>query len=106
MELQLKQLDCEVLIRKKEALPPPPTPAPIMMAPTQFPPPVVAPSHAPVTAPAPAPASLPPAKPGPAAAAKSPKSSHPPLKCPMAGTFYRSPAPGEPPFVKVIFVSF
>lgn len=32
---------------------------------------------------------------------KSAKSSHPPLKCPMAGTFYRSPAPGEPPFVKV-----
>ncbi|GMP99101.1 hypothetical protein CsSME_00046718 [Camellia sinensis var. sinensis] len=25
----------------------------------------------------------------------------PPLKCPMAGTFYRSPAPGEPPLVKV-----
>ncbi|CAL5339182.1 unnamed protein product [Camellia sinensis] len=28
-------------------------------------------------------------------------SSLPPLKCPMAGTFYRSPAPGEPPLVKV-----
>ncbi|XP_042445268.1 biotin carboxyl carrier protein of acetyl-CoA carboxylase, chloroplastic-like isoform X2 [Zingiber officinale] len=29
------------------------------------------------------------------------KSSIPPLKCPMAGTFYRCPAPGEPPFIKV-----
>ncbi|KAE8702696.1 Biotin carboxyl carrier protein of acetyl-CoA carboxylase [Hibiscus syriacus] len=33
---------------------------------------------------------------------KSTKSSLPPLKCPMAGTFYRSPGPGEPPFVKVV----
>lgn len=32
---------------------------------------------------------------------KPAQSSHLPLKCPMAGTFYRSPAPGEPPFVKV-----
>jgi acetyl-CoA carboxylase biotin carboxyl carrier protein len=31
---------------------------------------------------------------------KSSASSHPPLKCPMAGTFYRSPGPGEPAFVK------
>ncbi|KAL7167960.1 hypothetical protein ACSBR2_038400 [Camellia fascicularis] len=30
-----------------------------------------------------------------------PKSSHPPLKCSMAGTFYRCPTPGAPPFVKV-----
>lgn len=29
------------------------------------------------------------------------KPSRPPLKSPMAGTFYRCPAPGEPPFVKV-----
>ncbi|RZR97761.1 hypothetical protein BHM03_00027021, partial [Ensete ventricosum] len=28
------------------------------------------------------------------------KSSLPPLRSPMAGTFYRCPAPGEPPFVK------
>nr|CAA62263.1 Biotin carboxyl carrier protein [Brassica napus]prf//2210244C Ac-CoA carboxylase:ISOTYPE=bp3 [Brassica napus] len=33
--------------------------------------------------------------------ATAPSSSHPPLKSPMAGTFYRSPGPGEPPFVKV-----
>ncbi|XP_057960944.1 biotin carboxyl carrier protein of acetyl-CoA carboxylase, chloroplastic [Malania oleifera] len=104
VELQMKQLDCELLIRKKEALPQPLSPAPGFM-------------HAPQ------PAELPPAfQMAPAAAArassaqassaptsvasstppvKSVKSSLPPLKCPMAGTFYRSPAPGEPPFVKV-----
>ncbi|KAF5935953.1 hypothetical protein HYC85_027082 [Camellia sinensis] len=34
-----------------------------------------------------------------------PKSSHPPLKCPMAGTFYCCPAPRGPPFVKTV-ISF
>ncbi|KAK9141114.1 hypothetical protein Scep_010795 [Stephania cephalantha] len=52
----------------------------------------------PISSPAPAPTpiatpSLPAAKPA--------KSSHPPLKSPMAGTFYRSPGPGQPAFVKV-----
>ncbi|XP_031478637.1 biotin carboxyl carrier protein of acetyl-CoA carboxylase 1, chloroplastic-like isoform X2 [Nymphaea colorata] len=95
VELQLKQLDCELVIRKKEALPQPLTPAPMIMA---QPPALqaVAPSQLPSAAPsrpAPAPAPAPPAKPT--------RSSHPPLKCPMAGTFYRSPAPGEPAFVKI-----
>ncbi|KAJ6402542.1 hypothetical protein OIU84_014608 [Salix udensis] len=80
-ELQLKQSDCELIIRKKEALqqpapPPPAAPYPPMQSPypyAMFPAP-------PPAAPAPAPATL---------------------KCPMAGTFYRSPAPSEPPFVKV-----
>lgn len=98
MELQLKQLDCELIIRKKEALPQPPAPAPPMMIP----------AHSPVTgppasvAPAPAPATLAPAapRPPPPSASKPAESSLPPLKCPMAGTFYRSPGPGEPPFVK------
>ncbi|XP_027185558.1 biotin carboxyl carrier protein of acetyl-CoA carboxylase, chloroplastic [Coffea eugenioides] len=99
VELQLKQFDCELLIRKKEALPPPPSTAPIMMAPSHFAPPVApaAPAPAPAAAPAPAPKTAPAASP----AAQSPKSSHPPLKCPMAGIFYRSPAPGEPAFVKI-----
>ncbi|RZR88090.1 hypothetical protein BHM03_00015610 [Ensete ventricosum] len=50
---------------------------------------------------------VPPAQANPVAPALLPsttagsKSSIPPLKCPMAGTFYRCPAPGEPPFVKV-----
>ncbi|KAJ8753076.1 hypothetical protein K2173_011844 [Erythroxylum novogranatense] len=99
VELQLKQLDCELIIRKKEALPQPPSPVPVIMSSPSAPPAI------PPTLPAAAPAASSPASsaaPPPApAAAKSPKSSHPPLKCPMAGTFYRSPGPGEPPFVKV-----
>ncbi|KAK7295437.1 hypothetical protein RJT34_18346 [Clitoria ternatea] len=104
VELQLKQADCELMIRKKEALQPPPaaavapTPQPYYAYPTN---PLPAPPP-PVAAPGPAPASPPPSKAAPALpAGKTSTSSHPPLKCPMAGTFYRSPAPGEPPFVKV-----
>ncbi|XP_009613066.1 biotin carboxyl carrier protein of acetyl-CoA carboxylase 1, chloroplastic-like [Nicotiana tomentosiformis] len=97
VELQLKQKDCEILIRKKAALPQPP----VVMAPPSVQqgfyqpqlPPASAPAPAAPVAPA-APALLPPAP-------SKPKSSHPPMKCPMAGTFYRSPAPGAPPFVKV-----
>ncbi|KAL3338360.1 hypothetical protein AABB24_030484 [Solanum stoloniferum] len=97
VELQLKQLDCEILIRKKEALPQPPAPAqaPLIQSyhvpsiQSNAPPPP-APAPAPIQTPAPSPA-----------AAKSADSSFPPLKSPMAGTFYRSPAPGEPAFVKV-----
>uniref|UniRef100_A0A2P2J945 Biotin carboxyl carrier protein of acetyl-CoA carboxylase n=1 Tax=Rhizophora mucronata TaxID=61149 RepID=A0A2P2J945_RHIMU len=101
VELQLKQFDCELIIRKKEALPQPPSPAlAVMMSspPPQHaisPPPPAASAAASSSAPAvPLPTSSPPP-------AKSAKSSLPALKCPMAGTFYRSPAPGEPPFVKV-----
>eukprot|EP00262_Sarcandra_glabra_P006863 TRINITY_DN19421_c0_g3_i1.p1 TRINITY_DN19421_c0_g3~~TRINITY_DN19421_c0_g3_i1.p1 ORF type:complete len:280 (-),score=41.20 TRINITY_DN19421_c0_g3_i1:204-1043(-) len=103
VELQLKQLDCELIIRKKEALPQPPVPAPVVMMSSPSPPavtpshcpspPTAAPTHSATAPPISAPA-LPPA-------AKSAKSSLPPLKCPMAGTFYRCPGPGEPPFVKV-----
>ncbi|XP_022946679.1 biotin carboxyl carrier protein of acetyl-CoA carboxylase, chloroplastic-like isoform X1 [Cucurbita moschata] len=100
VELQLKQLDCEVIIRKKEALPQPPPPAAIPMP--YAPPPSVAQSvPPPVPAALPAPASPVSSLPSSPPAAKSAKSSLPPLKCPMAGTFYRSPGPGEPPFVKV-----
>lgn len=87
-----------MIIRKKEALKQPPAPAPIMMMPSQappgygsFPPPV----HAPQAAPSPT--SSPPAN----VPQEAPKSSHPPITCPMPGTFYRSPAPGQPPFVNV-----
>ncbi|KAK2361780.1 biotin carboxyl carrier protein of acetyl-CoA carboxylase, chloroplastic [Trifolium repens] len=97
VELKLKQLNCEVLIRKKEAMPQPeyapqPQPAVMYTPPSQTAPPV-APSHtqAPRT---PSPSTSP-------LALKAPKSSRPPLKSPMAGTFYRSPGPSEPPFVKV-----
>ncbi|XP_031249389.1 biotin carboxyl carrier protein of acetyl-CoA carboxylase, chloroplastic-like [Pistacia vera] len=101
VELQLKQLDCELIIRKKEALLQPPSPAPTVMMHAPTPPPVM-PTGPPAPAPTPS-ASAPSPTPSssPAPAAKSAKSSLPSLKCPMAGTFYRSPAPGEPPFVKV-----
>ncbi|KAK6790449.1 hypothetical protein RDI58_014249 [Solanum bulbocastanum] len=99
VELQLKQLDCEILIRKKEALPQPPAPAQAPLIQSYHvpsiqsnapPPPAPPPAPAPIQTPAPSPA-----------AAKSADSSFPLLKSPMAGTFYRSPAPGEPAFVKV-----
>lgn len=89
VELQLKQLDCELIIRKKEALPQPTAPAPPMM--NYAPSPVIG---APATVAPVAP------RPPPPSASKPAESSLPPLKCPMAGTFYRSPAPSEPPFVK------
>lgn len=91
MELQLKQNNCEILIRKKAALPQPP----VLVAPPSVPQAHVQQQLPPASAPAPAAPVLPPPAPS------KPKSSHPPMKCPMAGTFYRSPAPGAPPFVKV-----
>lgn len=106
VELQLKQLDCELIIRKKEALEQNTATAPVVMMQPHYPQ-VMAPYHPPQpsapapasTGPAPSPPALLPAPPAPA----KPKSSHPPFKCPMAGTFYRAPAPGAPPFVKVNF---
>ncbi|XP_038983462.1 biotin carboxyl carrier protein of acetyl-CoA carboxylase, chloroplastic [Phoenix dactylifera] len=101
-ELQLKQKDFELIIRKKEAIPQQASVAPVMMQPPQavfLPQPPV--SHA---TPPPAAASPSPAAPAPAfppATKGGSKSSLPPLKCPMAGTFYQCPAPGEPPFVKI-----
>ncbi|KFK25777.1 hypothetical protein AALP_AA8G159100 [Arabis alpina] len=101
VELELKQLDCEIVIRKKEALQQqaaPPAPVYHSMPPQMASLPMHMPPSQPVAPPAsPTPSSVPvAAKPTPA-----PTSSHPPLKSPMAGTFYRSPGPGEPPFVKV-----
>lgn len=98
----MKQLDCEILIRKKEALPVPPSP-PIAYIQSQPQPAVQtastpSPMPAAAASPAPTPAASPPK-------AQPSKSSHRPIKCPMAGTFYRSPAPGEPPFVKVIDIN-
>ncbi|XP_027348927.1 biotin carboxyl carrier protein of acetyl-CoA carboxylase, chloroplastic-like isoform X2 [Abrus precatorius] len=98
VELKLKQLDCEVTIRKKEAMPQLQSPLQPVTAysPPSLAMPPVAPASMPTPTsarPAPTPSTSPPA-------VKSAKSSHAPLKSPMAGTFYRSPAPGEPPFVK------
>ncbi|TKY50195.1 Biotin carboxyl carrier protein of acetyl-CoA carboxylase 2 [Spatholobus suberectus] len=97
VELQLKQSDCELMIRKKEALQPPPVIAPAS-PPMHY---ATLPSPPPPAAPAPASASPSKAAPALPSPGKASTSSYPPLKCPMAGTFYRSPAPGEPPFVKV-----
>lgn len=103
MELQLKQQDCEILIRKKEALPQPPSPSPPVMVHSLYPP-------APAPQPSPAVADKPtyglvPAGPStptrPEAPAKPDQSGYPSFKCPMAGTFYRSPGPAQPAFVKV-----
>ncbi|KAL2482243.1 Biotin carboxyl carrier protein of acetyl-CoA carboxylase 1 [Forsythia ovata] len=99
VELELKQNDCELLIRKKEALPPPPsahiTPAQSYTQPAvQLPVPTPSSVSTPAPSPAPTPSPSPPKT-------QTSKSSHPPLKSPMAGTFYRNPGPGEPPFVKV-----
>lgn len=100
-EVHLKQMSCEILVRKKEALPQtniiaapasigqPSSHQPITQH--QLPP---TPAPAPVSAPAPAP-SLPPT------ATAKPNSSHHKQKSPMAGTFYHAPSPGAPPFVKV-----
>ncbi|KAH9605224.1 hypothetical protein KSS87_012849 [Heliosperma pusillum] len=94
VELKMKQSDCEILIRKKEAIiQSPPAPVVMMQSPA---PQIAAPSYAsaPVAAPSASPASAPPVP-------KPATSTVPPLKSPMAGTFYRSPSPGAPAFVKV-----
>lgn len=101
VELQLKQNDCELIIRKKEALPHPPASAPVVMMQSPAPLPPQYASPPPSGSLAPAPPSSKRATPAATPATNAPTFSHPPLKCPMAGTFYRSPGPGEPPFVKV-----
>ncbi|KAG9153215.1 hypothetical protein Leryth_021236 [Lithospermum erythrorhizon] len=97
VELELKQLDCEVVIRKKEALQQQNV---VTIQPQQQYQPQPQMNYAPPSPPPPAASSGPPAV-APKAEPSKPKSSHPPMKCPMAGTFYRAPAPGAPPFVKV-----
>lgn len=107
VELELKDANYEIVIRKQAALAdapaapaaaPPPSfapyqtfPGPHVMAHTQF---------AQQTMPAPAaPADAPAAAPAAPVAPPAPKL--PPMLSPMAGTFYLSPAPNEPSFVKV-----
>ncbi|GJP77050.1 hypothetical protein CLOP_g7483 [Closterium sp. NIES-67] len=107
VELELKQAGVEILIRKKEALPAPaPPPAPAAPAYPAYPPPHMmahspyAEAPPPPAAAAPAPAASKPAA-APAAPAPPPPVTLPPMVSPMAGTFYSSPAPGEPAFLKV-----
>eukprot|EP01018_Ginkgo_biloba_P037349 Gb_13172 [translate_table: standard] len=104
MELQLKQQDCEILIRKKEALPQPPSPPPPVMVHSPYPAYAPPPPAQAAVQPAPSSALVPSGPSAPAQSAppvKSGQSEHPSMKCPMAGMFYRSSAPGEPTFVKV-----
>ncbi|KAL2454855.1 Biotin carboxyl carrier protein of acetyl-CoA carboxylase 1 [Abeliophyllum distichum] len=76
VEIQLKQLDSELFICKKEALPPPPTPVTMVQSHT---PPAVLPSL-----PTPSPASSPAPTPAPSAPeVKKSSSSLPPFKCPL-----------------------
>lgn len=106
-ELQLKQMDCEILIRKKEALPQPSVPAPVFFTPPYAHQSILPPQLLSESTPAPAPVVSAPSSPtSPQAlpAPTKPKLSHPPFKCPMAGNFYHSSAPGSPPFVKVCII--
>ncbi|CAN8256200.1 unnamed protein product [Cochlearia groenlandica] len=100
VELELKQLDCEIVIRKKEALQQQTAPpAPVYHS---MPPPMAGFSMPPPSQPVSAsPALVSAVETAKQITTTSPSPSGPPLKSPMAGTFYRSPGPGEPPFVKV-----
>lgn len=92
-ELTLKSADFELTVRK--GIPAPPAPA------TGF---AVAPTEATLIPPAPSPPSptirdTPPAPPP--AATPAGERGWVEVKSPMVGTFYRSPAPDEPPYVDV-----
>ena len=82
-ELRLEGQDFRLVVRRN-------LPAPAPMAQAAPPQPVVA------TPTAPAPPAAAPSPPPP-----SSRSDLQPLTAPMVGTFYRSPAPGEPAFVEV-----
>lgn len=103
VELELNSKKFKLTVKKKEALEvaepqvhyiPAPTslPGPAAYAPPVAAPPPAASAPAPSAAPAPAPA---------AAAAPPPAVDGVEIVSPMSGTFYASPAPGEPAFVKV-----
>ncbi|MFM7393772.1 MAG: acetyl-CoA carboxylase biotin carboxyl carrier protein [Cyanobium sp.] len=87
-ELKLEGDDFRLEVRRNL-----PAPAPLAVLPAPLPAAVPQPAPVPAAAPA-APSAPPPA----AAAARSDLQT---ITAPMVGTFYRSPAPGEPPFVDV-----
>lgn len=90
-EVTLKQGDYELTVRKAVAAAAAGTAiAPVAMAAAP-----IAPVVAPVTTAAPLEPAAPPASPPPL---NDPKLLE--IKSPMVGTFYRAPAPGEPPFVQ------
>ncbi len=87
-ELKLEGDDFRLEVRRNL-----PAPAPLTVLPAPLPAAVPQPAPVPAAAPA-APSAPPPA----AAAARSDLQT---ITAPMVGTFYRSPAPGEPAFVDV-----
>ncbi|MCS5700914.1 acetyl-CoA carboxylase biotin carboxyl carrier protein [Cyanobium sp. FGCU-52] len=87
-ELKLEGDDFRLEVRRNL-----PAPAPVAVLPSPLPAAVAPAAPVPAAAPA-APSAPPPA----AAAARSDLQT---ISAPMVGTFYRSPAPGEPPFVEV-----
>lgn len=105
-ELIVKEGDFKIIIRNQSAaesggasssvvaFPPPMVAIPGAAPALPTPPPVAAPA---ASAPAPAPAGEAAVAPSEAAAA----GNLVPIKSPMVGTFYRSPGPDKPPFVKV-----
>eukprot|EP00793_Prasinoderma_coloniale_P004599 PRCOL_00000360-RA len=102
VELDVKSSALSVSVKKAEALEPPPAAAAPMMMPQMMGAPMPMgslPPAAPAAEPEPA-AAAPPPPPAaaPAADAAPPAGA---MLSPMAGTMYRCPAPGEPPFVKV-----
>lgn len=100
VELELKSKKFSLAVRKREALEPPPAPVQVVAAP---PPMAAAPAVAVPPPPTPAPAPAPAAAPV-AAAAPAPKAPAAvdgvEVLSPMSGTFYTTPAPGEPAFIK------
>jgi len=105
IEFEMKSKRFSLSVRKKEAQEPVPAAAPAMQAmpmpmqpmPMQPMPMAAPPPAAPEPAPA-APEPAPAAAPEPAPAAPVAGTT---ITSPMAGTFYRAPAPGEPAFVQV-----
>ena len=93
-ELTLKSADFELILRKQEAIA-------IAAAPAMAMPPVPQGAPAPATMAIPFPAEEPAPPPVTAAGPPSKGSDLVEITSPMVGTFYRAPAPEEPPFVSV-----
>lgn len=98
-EFRMKDGDFELTVRTNEYMKNKGTTTQIMPMPAPpMPAPVAPPAPAPVAAPAPPPAAAAPAAPAPA---EEDTSKYLEIKSPMVGTFYRSPSPDKPIYVKV-----
>jgi acetyl-CoA carboxylase biotin carboxyl carrier protein len=90
-ELRLEGDDFRLEVRRNL-----PAPAPVAVVQAPVAAPAIAPLPGPAALAAPAPAPSPSAPPPPAV-----RSDLQEITAPMVGTFYRAPAPGEPPFVEI-----